>query len=176
MQFLQGQAESYLERLHGVTEKELETLAKEETKVSMEDWAKFRERLIGLTDVTKSHFEKLVQVGFASHFVQRLRTVKSLRQFPQLSLTKDDCSSCETSSYTSAPFIQYSRTIHRTYAECSQQVRVLSIIPFTTCPFWIFMVPSCGYTQTTSQIDRGIKVRAPTAGVGERDGEDAQCL
>ena len=46
-----------------MTEKELEILAREEGKVSMEDWAKFRERLIGLTDVTKSHFEKLVQVG-----------------------------------------------------------------------------------------------------------------
>lgn len=46
-----------------MTEKELENLAKEESKVNMEDWAKFRERLIGLTDVTKSHFEKLVQVG-----------------------------------------------------------------------------------------------------------------
>ena len=59
---MQGQAELYLERLHGVTEKELEALAREDSKVDMDDWAKFRERLIGLTDVTKSHFEKLVQV------------------------------------------------------------------------------------------------------------------
>lgn len=60
---MQGQAEAYLERLHGVTEKELEILAIEETKVDFHQWAKFRERLIGLTDVTKSHFEKLVQVS-----------------------------------------------------------------------------------------------------------------
>ncbi len=38
-------------------------MAREENKVGMEEWAKFRERLIGLTDVTKSHFEKLVQVS-----------------------------------------------------------------------------------------------------------------
>ena len=49
-----------------MTEKELEVSAKEETRVSMEEWAKFRERLIGLTDVTKSHFEKLVQVAVFS--------------------------------------------------------------------------------------------------------------
>lgn len=59
---LQGQAESYLEHLHGVAEKDLEALAREDSKVDMQEWAKFRQRLIGLTEVTKSHFEKLVQV------------------------------------------------------------------------------------------------------------------
>lgn len=62
----QGQAEFYLERLHGVTEKELEGLALEESRASPEEWSKFREKLIGLTDVTKSHFEKLVQVQGAA--------------------------------------------------------------------------------------------------------------
>ena len=32
-------------------------------KASFEEWHKFRENLIGLTDVTGSHFDKLVQVS-----------------------------------------------------------------------------------------------------------------
>lgn len=58
-EFNQGQSEHYLEMLHGIAEKELQE--KVESPVSEEDWAKFREKLIGLTDVTKSHFDKLVQ-------------------------------------------------------------------------------------------------------------------
>lgn len=59
---LQGQAEYYLEKLHGVAEREMERLANPEQPASQEEWGKFREKLIGLTDVTRSHLEKLVQV------------------------------------------------------------------------------------------------------------------
>ena len=61
---MQGQAEHYLEKLHGVVEQDLRAML-EEGKVEPHKWAKFRESLIGLTDVTRSHFEKLVQVGHA---------------------------------------------------------------------------------------------------------------
>ena len=59
---LQGQAEFYLERLHSVSEKELDDLTNADAPVTAEEWIRFREKLIGLTDVTRSHFEKLVQV------------------------------------------------------------------------------------------------------------------
>lgn len=57
----QGQAEYYLEKLHGEVEKQLEPFLN--NKKTSEEWKKYRETLIGLTDVTHSHFEKLVQVG-----------------------------------------------------------------------------------------------------------------
>ena len=79
---MQGQAEMYLEKLNGVVEKDLNKYlgdAKEALEPSrpgpsdaasseaisearLREWAKFRETLIGLTDVTRSHFLKLVQV------------------------------------------------------------------------------------------------------------------
>ena len=59
---VQGQAEFYLERLHSVSEKELDDLTNADAPVTAEEWIRFREKLIGLTDVTRSHFEKLVQV------------------------------------------------------------------------------------------------------------------
>ena len=55
---LQGQAESYLERLHKMVENDLNEFIDGAMKVDA--WAKWRENLIGLTDVTRSHFEKLV--------------------------------------------------------------------------------------------------------------------
>ena len=54
----QGQAESYLERLHKMVENDLNEFIEGSTKVDA--WAKWRENLIGLTDVTRSHFSKLV--------------------------------------------------------------------------------------------------------------------
>ncbi|KAI3433888.1 hypothetical protein D9Q98_003690 [Chlorella vulgaris] len=77
-EFNQGQAEHYLEKLHGQVEKQLNTFVRpppsppegeaaaagsEAAGPSGRDqqgWAKFREQLIGLTDVTRIHFEKLV--------------------------------------------------------------------------------------------------------------------
>ena len=60
----QGQAEFYLEKLHGEVEKQLEPFLKNQK--TPEEWKKYRETLIGLTDVTHSHFDKLVQVSHTS--------------------------------------------------------------------------------------------------------------
>lgn len=63
-EFNQGQAEFYLEKLNGEVEKQLDAFMKS-NRDSMKDgaeWRKYREMLIGLTDVTQSHFHKLVQV------------------------------------------------------------------------------------------------------------------
>ena len=60
----QGQAEFYLEKLHGEVEKQLEPFLKDQK--TPEEWKKYRETLIGLTDVTHSHFDKLVQVSHTS--------------------------------------------------------------------------------------------------------------
>ncbi|RMZ57524.1 hypothetical protein APUTEX25_003767 [Auxenochlorella protothecoides] len=58
---VQGQAEHYLERLHHKVEKDLQVfLTVEHSETAVEEWAVFREQLIGLTDVTRSHFTKLV--------------------------------------------------------------------------------------------------------------------
>lgn len=59
-EFNQGQAEYYLEKLNGEVEKQLDTFLKN-NRPSVE-WRKYRETLIGLTDVTHSHFTKLVKV------------------------------------------------------------------------------------------------------------------
>ena len=56
----QGQAEYFLEKLHGMAEKQVAVFL--EAGVLLDSWAKFREGLIGLTDVTRSHFDKLVVV------------------------------------------------------------------------------------------------------------------
>jgi hypothetical protein len=50
-----------LEKLHGEVEKQLELFLKNQKTGA--EWRKFRETLIGLTDVTHSHFAKLVQVS-----------------------------------------------------------------------------------------------------------------
>ena len=73
--WLQGQAEAYLEKLHSMAEKDLKDLqrlmedpsaatagAEASRIVSGPDWPHFRQTLIGLTDVTRSHFNKLVEV------------------------------------------------------------------------------------------------------------------
>ena len=72
----QGQAEAYLEQLHSVAEKDLKRLQRlmEDPQsttagqlaseiVADPKWPQFRQTLIGLTDVTRSHFNKLVEVG-----------------------------------------------------------------------------------------------------------------
>lgn len=73
---MQGQAESYLEKLHGMAERELADLldrlkpqpgaqpAQQEgaPELTRPEFSKFREILIGLTDVTRTHFRKLVEV------------------------------------------------------------------------------------------------------------------
>ena len=48
---LQGQAESYLEKLHKMVEQDLNELL--DGNRSTGDWPAFRETLIGLTDVTQ---------------------------------------------------------------------------------------------------------------------------
>ncbi len=57
---VQGQAEFFLEKLHGMTEKQVQAFI--DGNNAVEGWAKFRESIIGLTDVTRTHFEKLVSV------------------------------------------------------------------------------------------------------------------
>lgn len=57
-EFQQGQAESYLEKLHRMVETDMSDLL--DGTRSASDWPAFRETLIGLTDVTQSHFAKLV--------------------------------------------------------------------------------------------------------------------
>lgn len=60
---LQEQAESRLEALHDAVEKQPEAFL--ESSRSLGEWPKFRESLIGLTDVVRSYFEKLVLVSRA---------------------------------------------------------------------------------------------------------------
>ena len=55
---LQGQAESYLEKLHKLVEQDMNDLLDGTT--AADTWPRFRETLIGLTDVTQFHFAKLV--------------------------------------------------------------------------------------------------------------------
>ena len=50
-----------MEKLHGEVEKQLDLFLKNQKTGA--EWRKFRETLIGLTDVTHSHFAKLVQVS-----------------------------------------------------------------------------------------------------------------
>lgn len=57
---MQGQAEYFLEKLHGMAEKQVGAFL--DGSESAEGWPKFRENLIGLTDVTRTHFDKLVTV------------------------------------------------------------------------------------------------------------------
>ncbi|BDA49808.1 probable E3 ubiquitin-protein ligase ARI7 [Coccomyxa sp. Obi] len=58
-EFNQGQAEYFLEKLHGMAEKDANQFL--DHSAPPEGWGKFRETLIGLTDVTRNHFDKLVQ-------------------------------------------------------------------------------------------------------------------
>ncbi|XP_042483690.1 probable E3 ubiquitin-protein ligase ARI8 [Macadamia integrifolia] len=58
-EYLQGQAESELERLHDCAEKELQVYI--ETECSSQGFKEFRAKLIGLTKVTGNYFENLVQ-------------------------------------------------------------------------------------------------------------------
>lgn len=60
-QIAQGQAEFFLEKLHGMAEKQVIQFL--DGSVAPDGWGKFRETLIGLTDVTRSHFDKLVTVS-----------------------------------------------------------------------------------------------------------------
>jgi hypothetical protein len=54
----QGQAEFYLEKLHALVETQLNKFV--DGTAAPSNWGKFRESLIGLTDVTRAHFDKLV--------------------------------------------------------------------------------------------------------------------
>lgn len=58
-EYLQGEAESGLERLHQCAEKELQGYIEGETAVK--DFNDFRTKLAGLTSVTRNYFENLVQ-------------------------------------------------------------------------------------------------------------------
>mmetsp|Transcript_896 Transcript_896/g.3259 ORF Transcript_896/g.3259 Transcript_896/m.3259 type:complete len:534 (-) Transcript_896:162-1763(-) len=61
-EFLQGEAEHSLERLNDQTEQELKPfLVTELTTASEASFNEFRSKLIGLTDVTKNYFDKLVR-------------------------------------------------------------------------------------------------------------------
>uniref|UniRef100_A0A1J3JI90 RBR-type E3 ubiquitin transferase n=2 Tax=Noccaea caerulescens TaxID=107243 RepID=A0A1J3JI90_NOCCA len=58
-EYLQGEAESGLERLHKCVEKELEVF--EVAEVPSEDFNQFRTKLTGLTSITKTYFENLMK-------------------------------------------------------------------------------------------------------------------
>ncbi|KAG6477854.1 hypothetical protein ZIOFF_061286 [Zingiber officinale] len=58
-EYLQGEAESGLERLHQCAEKELQVYLDAETP--MKDFDDFRTKLAGLTSVTRNYFENLVR-------------------------------------------------------------------------------------------------------------------
>ncbi|KAJ6792963.1 putative E3 ubiquitin-protein ligase ARI8 isoform X1 [Iris pallida] len=58
-EYLQGEAESGLERLHQCTEKELQIYLESETP--MKEFNDFRTKLAGLTSVTRNYFENLVR-------------------------------------------------------------------------------------------------------------------
>ncbi|PPD75325.1 hypothetical protein GOBAR_DD27752 [Gossypium barbadense] len=57
-EYLQGQAESGLERLHDCAEKELQSYLKDE--ISVEGFIEFRKKLTLLTRVTRNYFDNLV--------------------------------------------------------------------------------------------------------------------
>ncbi|XP_075660414.1 putative E3 ubiquitin-protein ligase ARI7 [Castanea sativa] len=59
-EYLQGEAESGLERLHQCAEKELQQFLTPDSKPST-DFNDFRTKLAGLTSVTKNYFENLVR-------------------------------------------------------------------------------------------------------------------
>ncbi|MEW5317617.1 MAG: hypothetical protein WDW38_008901 [Sanguina aurantia] len=66
-EFLQGSAEGLLEQLHGESEIKLCRLV--HGCPDIVEFAEFRKKLIGLTDITRSHFDKLIrqmEVGFGS--------------------------------------------------------------------------------------------------------------
>ncbi|KAH0434367.1 hypothetical protein IEQ34_026841 [Dendrobium chrysotoxum] len=58
-EYLQGEAEAGLERLHQCAEKELQVYL--EAEVPMKEFADFRIKLAGLTSVTRNYFQNLVQ-------------------------------------------------------------------------------------------------------------------
>ncbi|KAL0919131.1 hypothetical protein M5K25_011206 [Dendrobium thyrsiflorum] len=58
-EYLQGEAEAGLERLHQCAEKELRVYL--EAEVPMKEFADFRIKLAGLTSVTRNYFQNLVQ-------------------------------------------------------------------------------------------------------------------
>ena len=70
---LQGHAEYILEKLHGKEEKQV--LQFLDATLPLDAWPKFREGLIGLTDVTRSHFDKLVAVGACTQIPQIIETL-----------------------------------------------------------------------------------------------------
>jgi hypothetical protein len=67
---LQGQAESYLEKLHKMVEQDLNDLL--DGNRSTGDWPAFRETLIGLTDVTQ-----VLSVALATGYSKLRRLTKA---------------------------------------------------------------------------------------------------
>ena len=59
-EFTQQEAETALERMNHKVEKKLQYFVGNRSKVNPDEWARFREDLIGLTDVTENQFAKLV--------------------------------------------------------------------------------------------------------------------
>ncbi|KAK8960770.1 putative E3 ubiquitin-protein ligase ARI8 [Platanthera guangdongensis] len=59
-EYLQGEAEAGLERLHQCAEKELQVYL--DAEVPMKEFTDFRRKLAGLTSVTRNYFENLVRV------------------------------------------------------------------------------------------------------------------
>lgn len=61
-EYVQGEAESGLERLHLCAEKELQSyITNEESEATEDNFNNFRVKLAGLTSVTRSYFENLVR-------------------------------------------------------------------------------------------------------------------
>jgi len=61
-EYLQGDAEANLERLHQCAEKELHTyLSDRDPPHSQEEFRNFRTKLAGLTSITRNYFENLVR-------------------------------------------------------------------------------------------------------------------
>ncbi|CAN0923097.1 Probable E3 ubiquitin-protein ligase ARI7 [Linum grandiflorum] len=60
-EYLQGEAESGLERLHQCAEKELRLFLTAESDRPSKEFEEFRTKLAGLTSVTKNYFENLVK-------------------------------------------------------------------------------------------------------------------
>ncbi|XP_010470422.1 PREDICTED: probable E3 ubiquitin-protein ligase ARI8 isoform X1 [Camelina sativa] len=108
-EYLQGEAESGLERLHQCAEKELQPYL--EAKGPCEDFNEFRTKLAGLTSVTKNYFENLVRAlenglsDVSSHIAyDRTSSLKSLGGKTKGSTSKASSSdstlwSCEYCTY-----------------------------------------------------------------------------
>ena len=82
---MQGQAESYLEKLHNIIETELNKYKPKDQNFAdktVQDWTDFRTKIVGLTELTRTHFNKLVEVSpfafayHARHYLLHLPSMK----------------------------------------------------------------------------------------------------